>query len=185
MILLQQSLIARIAGGSNPDFSLLAENLTSSADLAVCSRQRARLGVGGGFANVSALGLFLTLALGMLIIVTNLSRNSIMGLVGRFYPIVRVKEKAWIHDDALHLQRLAYMSQERAEGEHGSVWIDTDKEIPRVDGMTLLRPLIEPEVDQIPLEPRSGQQYSKLSASVRYGEDEESPAYSWKNIQRL
>ncbi|KAI1754823.1 hypothetical protein F4782DRAFT_491726 [Xylaria castorea] len=40
-------------------------------------------------------------------------------------------------------QRLAYMTQEQAEGEYSAVWIDTNERIPGVGSKALLRPLRE------------------------------------------
>ncbi|KAI3327333.1 hypothetical protein HD806DRAFT_550854 [Xylariaceae sp. AK1471] len=172
MAILHQALNIRVLGFGVPEiYALLeAEHPISPADAAVCRRQRVRY-PRGGFANVSGLGFFLVILLGTLIILTDLFLSSWIGLFGKYYPLVKVREKSWIYDDVLHLQRLAYMAQERAEREHGSVWIDTDKDIPRVESPILLRSLIEPEIRPVALEPHFDNQYSKISVTVRYKED--------------
>ncbi|KAI0441135.1 hypothetical protein F4803DRAFT_563304 [Xylaria telfairii] len=115
--------------GSGPGHNLSNLTLASPQDLAVCSRQRAR--TTAGFANVSALNLILALS----------------------------KQVAWIRNDVLHLQRLAYTAQERLEGREER----TNK--------ALLGPLIEYEEEMPAPELHAKNLDPKITPSSRDTED--------------
>lgn len=157
MTLLQQEILQWMIGPSNPILQQSVIHPTSPAEMTLCTRQRVRLGQAGGgsggFANVSTFTLFLVVGLSTLIITTNLALD---GLVSRgcccfsssrraTRTIGRPKQRAWIRDDVLHLQRLAYVGQSHDGKESGHVWVGADKDVPRVEGGTLLGPLVEPE----------------------------------------
>lgn len=87
MASLQHRLISRVSGFSR-GYNSSNQTLTSSQDLAVCSRQRAR--ISAGFANVSALNLILALSLGTLVIVTNLCLDFLIEFIAKVFPIGEV-----------------------------------------------------------------------------------------------
>ncbi|KAJ9131022.1 hypothetical protein NKR23_g11933 [Pleurostoma richardsiae] len=169
MTSLQQSLLYWVLASST--YPVLLPYMThpnSSEEVALCSRQRVRLGPGGGFANFSGFGLLFTVTLGTLITLVNLFLDNIAGLVGRFSPTAREKQRVWIRDDALHLQRLAYTAEAQAGVWTGydidSVWAGVDSNVPRVIGDTLLGPLVESEGDELRRRPRVRKQYVILSS---------------------
>ncbi|KAI1733858.1 hypothetical protein F4680DRAFT_471695 [Xylaria scruposa] len=142
MASLQYSLLLRISDDYT-EYNSSPLTLTSSEDLAICSRQRAR--ISAGFANVSALNLILVLSL------------------AKFFPSIKPKQMTWIRNDVLHLQRLAYTAQELLSGEDRTAWTGINKSIPRVENKTLLGSLVEYEEEQVTFESRAGKRYLKIT----------------------
>ncbi|KAI0195548.1 hypothetical protein EV127DRAFT_477269 [Xylaria flabelliformis] len=153
MAALQYSLLSRISD-AYLEYNSSSSTLTSPEDLAICSRQRAR--ISAGFANVSALNLIIVLSLGTAVIVTNLCLDLLVELLAKFFPTVKPKQVTWIRNDVLHLQRLAYTAQELLAGEDRTAWTGINKSIPRVENKALLGSLVEHEEEQVALEPRAG-----------------------------
>ncbi|KAI1769868.1 hypothetical protein F4818DRAFT_311897 [Hypoxylon cercidicola] len=148
--LIQQRLLEGVVPMLNQLGSITPE------ERAFCSGQRVSSRAVSGFTNVFALSLFLIISLGSLIIVTSLFLDRVVGMISP------VRQRLWINDNALHLQRLAYMNQERVEDKQVSTWTDIDKDTPRVEGETLLGPLVEPETEKISHESKLGQRYINL-----------------------
>ncbi|KAI2627693.1 hypothetical protein GGR54DRAFT_590050 [Hypoxylon sp. NC1633] len=148
--LIQQRLLEGVISGSSELLTITPE------ERAFCSGQRVRSSAVSGFTNISALSFFLVLFLGTILIVTGLFLDRVVGMISP------VKQGVWVNDNALHLQRLAYMNQERVGGKEVSTWADIDKDIPRVEGETLLGPLVEPKIDTMSSESRLSQRYVKL-----------------------
>ncbi|KAI0120839.1 hypothetical protein F4776DRAFT_665466 [Hypoxylon sp. NC0597] len=161
MKLLQEGILEWALGPTSP---ILQEHFLrpdSPEQAILCRSQRVKLGAGGGFANISAFSFFFLLITGTLVIVISICLDTLAECLGYFSPAVRRRHRAWIQDDSLHLQRLAYEARVRAlEEVHGKgpgyVWIDADKEIPTVQGETLLGPLSEPKVDGGTFKPPPG-----------------------------
>ncbi|KAI1365568.1 hypothetical protein F5Y08DRAFT_303534 [Xylaria arbuscula] len=67
---------------------------------ALCRRQRVHISL--GFANVSSLGLFLTLSLGAVITLLTFFLDNIMKCMTRLSKGGGKKHRAWVRDDVLH-----------------------------------------------------------------------------------
>ncbi len=164
---LQQGLLQYMLGPSDPKLLYNTTKPNTSEGIALCGRQRVRLGSGGSVTNFSGLGLTFTIALGALIVLASLFLDSIAGLISKFSSTARETHQRWIRDDVLHLQRLAYTAQAQIMAwrgyDMGCVWVGADSKVPKVVGDTLLGPLTEPEEDEV--HPRSvGKQYAMLSS---------------------
>ncbi|RWA12980.1 hypothetical protein EKO27_g2109 [Xylaria grammica] len=134
MSLIQHGILQYMIG---PDDEALQEYVTASKSpelQALCKRQRVR--ISQGFANVSSLGLFFTVSLGTVVILLALFLDNIMGWVTRLSKGDGKKHRAWIRDDVLHLQRLAYEQQQSS----GPRWISDDN-IPLVEYNGFLDPI--------------------------------------------
>ncbi|KAI5861300.1 hypothetical protein GGS23DRAFT_576140 [Durotheca rogersii] len=157
MVLLQQALLQRMAGPTDPVLSRYVDRPSTPEDIALCGRQRVRLCPGGGVANVSTVGLFLILTSSTLVILTSLFLDKIAGYVGGWLPSVRARQRTWVLDDCLHLQRLVYEARAKVQGdeERGPeyVWVGIDGDTPRVVGDALLGPLVGPDVKDVALKP--------------------------------
>ncbi|KAI1419513.1 hypothetical protein F5Y12DRAFT_793652 [Xylaria sp. FL1777] len=140
MSLIQYGLLEYMIGPSDEDLRKFVETPSTPEAQALCKRQRVR--ISQGFANVSSLGLFFTIALGALVILLALFLDTIMGCITRLSKGDGKKHRAWIRDDVLHFQRLAY----RQEQAFGPRWIATDDDdIPLVEGNGFLDPIADPE----------------------------------------
>ncbi|KAJ2993905.1 hypothetical protein NUW58_g1188 [Xylaria curta] len=140
MSLIQHSLLEFMIGPNNAALQKYIKAPITSEERAVCKRQRVR--ISQGFANVSSLGLFFTIGLGTVVIILALFLDNIMGCITRFSKGDEQKHRAWIRDDVLHLQRLAY-TQEKAFGPR---WIATDdNDIPSVEDNSFLDPIVDPQ----------------------------------------
>ncbi|KAI0416096.1 hypothetical protein F5X98DRAFT_388372 [Xylaria grammica] len=134
MSLIQYGILQYMIG---PDDEALQEYVTapeSREQQALCKRQRVH--ISQGFANVSSLGLFFTVSLGTVVILLALFLDNIMGWVTRLSKGDGKKHRAWIRDDVLHLQRLAYEQQQSS----GPRWISDDN-IPLVEYNGFLDPI--------------------------------------------
>ncbi|OTA94167.1 hypothetical protein M434DRAFT_30179 [Hypoxylon sp. CO27-5] len=179
MKLLQEGILEWTLGPTSP---ILQEHLLrpdSPEQAILCRSQRVKLGAGGGFANVSAFGFFFLLITGTLVVVTSICLDTFAECLGYFSSAVKRRHRVWIQDDSLHLQRLAYEAQARALKEaHGKdlgrMWADADKEIPTVQGETLLGPLSEPNFNSGTSKPLSSERdeiiYDSNSASEKTAE---------------
>ncbi|KAI0409291.1 hypothetical protein F4802DRAFT_615738 [Xylaria palmicola] len=104
----------------------------------LCKRQR--ICISQGFANVSSLGLFFTIGLGTVVILLALFLDNIMGCIMRLSKGDGKKHCAWIRDDVLHLQRLAY----GYDLDFGPRWIATNNDnILLVEGNCFLDPIFD------------------------------------------
>ncbi|KAI1737567.1 hypothetical protein F4680DRAFT_460375 [Xylaria scruposa] len=140
MSMIQYGLQEYMTGPNDEDLQKYVETPTTPEARALCKRQRVR--VSQGFANVSSLGLFFTISLGAVIFILASSLDNIMGFITRFSKGDGKKHRAWIRDDVLHLQRLAY-GQEQPFGPR---WIATDDDdIPLVEGNGFLDPIVDPQ----------------------------------------
>ncbi|KAI0201027.1 hypothetical protein F4808DRAFT_426354 [Astrocystis sublimbata] len=138
MSLIQYGILQYMVGPNDPAFQEFVVSPTAGPQLALCKRQRLR--IGQGFANVSSLGLFFTISLGTVIIVVALFLDNIMGCITRLSKGDGEKHRGWIQDDVLHMQRLAYGQQQSFP----SRWIGADDNIPVVEGNGFLDPIVDP-----------------------------------------
>ncbi|KAI1772237.1 hypothetical protein F4818DRAFT_454108 [Hypoxylon cercidicola] len=139
MKLLQEGILRWVIGPSNPILQAHLLPPTFPDQAALCHLHRIQPGAGAGVANVSNFGFFFVLSVGTIVIVLSLFVDEIAGLLGRFSQTVRVKQRAWVEDDALQLQRIAYEADARAQEEatgHGPglVWTGRDEDLPVVQG---------------------------------------------------
>ncbi|KAI0798765.1 hypothetical protein GGR55DRAFT_553874 [Xylaria sp. FL0064] len=140
MSLVQYGLLEYMVRPNDDDLQKYVVPPSTSEARALCKRQRVR--ISQGFANVSSLGLFFTISLGSVIILLALFLDNIMRCVTRLSKGDGGKHRAWIRDDVLHLQRLAY----RHEQAFGPRWIATDDDdVPLVEGNGFLDPLVDPQ----------------------------------------
>ncbi|KAI0544896.1 hypothetical protein F4679DRAFT_600222 [Xylaria curta] len=140
MSLIQYGLLEYVTGPNDEDFRKYLWRPPTPEAQALCKRQRVR--ISQGFANVSSLGLFFTISLGTVVILLVLFLDDIMGCVTRLSKGNGKRHRAWIRDDVLHLQRLAY----RQEQPFGPRWIATDDDdIPLVEGNGFLDPIVDPQ----------------------------------------
>ncbi|KAI0168841.1 hypothetical protein GGR52DRAFT_592616 [Hypoxylon sp. FL1284] len=158
MKLLQEGILRWVIGPSDPALQEHLHPPASPEQAALCHLLRIRPGPDAGIANVSAFGLFFSLVVGIIIILVSLFIDSVATLLGKFSQKVRTKQQAWIEDDALQLQRIAYEAEARVQEEEtgrspGLVWTGRDEDVPGVEGNNaLLGPLTgstgQPEVPQ-------------------------------------
>ncbi|KAI0539521.1 hypothetical protein GGR58DRAFT_464596 [Xylaria digitata] len=136
--LIQYGLLEYMIGPDDEDIRKYVQTPSTPEARALCKRQRVR--ISQGFANVSSLGLFFTINLGAVIILLALFLDNIMGCITRLSKGDGKKHRAWIRDDVLHFQRLAY----RQEQAFGPRWIATDDDdIPLVEGNGFLDPIVD------------------------------------------
>ncbi|TGJ78401.1 hypothetical protein E0Z10_g10374 [Xylaria hypoxylon] len=134
---IKYGLLQYMTGPDDAAFQKYVTAPTSAEQKALCKRQRIR--ISQGFANISSLGLFFTISSGTAIIILALFLDNIMGCVTRISKGDGKKHRAWIQDDVLHLQRLAYEQQQS----FGPRWIATDDNIPLVEGNGFLDPIVD------------------------------------------
>ncbi|KAI1279385.1 hypothetical protein F5Y07DRAFT_387531 [Xylaria sp. FL0933] len=140
MSLIQYGLLQYMVGPNDDNLQKYVVPPSTSEEQALCKRQRVR--ISQGFANVSSLGLFFTISLGSVVILLALLLDNIMGCIARLSKGDGKKHRAWIRDDVLHFQRLAY----RQEQAFGPRWIATDDDdVPLVEGNGFLDPLVDPQ----------------------------------------
>ncbi|KAI0445094.1 hypothetical protein F4803DRAFT_548505 [Xylaria telfairii] len=140
MSMIQYRLLEYTIGPNNEDLQKYVPTPPTPERQALCKRQRVH--TSQGFANVSSLGLFLTISLGTVVILLALFLDNIMGCMTRLLKGDGKKHRAWVRDDVLHLQRLAY----RQEQVFGPRWIATgDNIIPLVEGNGFLDPIVDPQ----------------------------------------
>ncbi|KAI0975411.1 hypothetical protein F4678DRAFT_420197 [Xylaria arbuscula] len=136
MSMIQYGLLEYMTGPNNEGFQKYVKTPTLPGEQALCKRQRIR--ISQGFANVSGLGLFFTISLGTVVILLAFLLDNIMGCITWLSKGDGKKHRAWIQDDILHLQRLAYGQEELV----GARWIATDDDIPLVEGNGFLDPIV-------------------------------------------
>ncbi|KAJ8130562.1 hypothetical protein O1611_g3064 [Lasiodiplodia mahajangana] len=139
MALIQYGILEYMTGPWDAGFQKYVTPPTSPEQNALCKRQRVR--ISQGFANVSSLGLFFTISLGTVIIIFALFIDNITGCVTRLSKGGGKKHRAWIRDDVLHLQRLAYGPQQFL----GPRWIAADDNTPYFEGNGFLDPIVDPQ----------------------------------------
>lgn len=150
MKLLQEGILRWVIGPTDP---ILKDHLlppASPEQAALCHLQRIQPGQGAGVASVTTFGFFFVLVVGTLVILASVFADNIADMVGRWSETVREKQQAWLDDDALQLQRVAYEADARAVEEvtgrrPGVVWTGRDGDVPAVEGNdTVLGPLPSP-----------------------------------------
>ncbi|KAI4859164.1 hypothetical protein F4820DRAFT_467279 [Hypoxylon rubiginosum] len=185
MKLLQEGILRWVIG---PSDTVLQEHLlppASPEQAALCHLHRIRPGPGAGVANVSTFGLFFVLTVGTIVILVSLFIDCVAALLGRFSKTVRTKQRAWIEDDALQLQRMAYEAdarvQEEAAGRSaGLVWTGRDEDVPAVEGDdALLEPLPGSEDEPEAIELATIEEHSAVEEPAIFNERSKAPERRW------
>lgn len=121
MALIQRRMVSHVTGPSDPSSLQYMDNATTPEDKALCNNQ---VVVRNDYMSLSTFGIAMILAFGLLIILINLSLESIFSTIRKSRQKGTYRQVAWDLDQVLQLQRLAY------EGQDKGTWIARADRVP-------------------------------------------------------
>jgi hypothetical protein len=133
MSVLQQRFAARVVGPSDKSAAQFLLSPSTPAESAVCGSHRVR--IRRGFNNISLFGLLTILIVGFIFMVASLFLDILVHVISRLSTTIGERHKDWIHENVLHIQRVAY------EGQSRRIWLNMDGDVPITKSHEFLAPL--------------------------------------------